>query len=164
MGTETQGRRKDTSACASERRRPTKLKRCLPADECGVSQTVKMGRRKLEAPRQSEGCQDPKQRRCHSPQCSPRAKRLQRARLHQDLEARRVHELDFGEVQDDRLFGTEVGFNDVSEPSRGRNIDLAAQDVHLIASLPCYTAANVDRQRGLGVFDGSIAALKQLKP
>jgi radical SAM/Cys-rich protein len=39
---------------------------------------------------------------------------------------------------------------------------LAAQGVHLIASLPCYTAANVDRQRGVGVFDGSIEALKRL--
>ena len=39
---------------------------------------------------------------------------------------------------------------------------LAAQDVHLIASLPCYTAANVDRQRGLGVFNGSIEALQRL--
>jgi radical SAM/Cys-rich protein len=38
----------------------------------------------------------------------------------------------------------------------------AEQDVHVIASLPCYTAANVDRQRGLGVFDGSIQALKRL--
>ena len=39
---------------------------------------------------------------------------------------------------------------------------LAAHDVHVIASLPCYTAANVDRQRGLGVFEGSIQALKRL--
>jgi radical SAM/Cys-rich protein len=39
---------------------------------------------------------------------------------------------------------------------------LAEQHVHVIASLPCYTAANVDRQRGLGVFDGSIEALKRL--
>jgi radical SAM/Cys-rich protein len=39
---------------------------------------------------------------------------------------------------------------------------LASQDVHLIASLPCYTPANVDHQRGLGVFDGSIEALKRL--
>ena len=39
---------------------------------------------------------------------------------------------------------------------------LAEQDVHVIASLPCYTAANVDRQRGLGVFDGSIRVLNRL--
>ncbi|MEO7273937.1 MAG: arsenosugar biosynthesis radical SAM (seleno)protein ArsS [Vicinamibacterales bacterium] len=49
----------------------------------------------------------------------------------------------------------EPGYTDLPE-------FLAAQDVHLIASLPCYTAANVDHQRGLGVFDGSIAALKRL--
>jgi len=49
----------------------------------------------------------------------------------------------------------EPGYTDLPE-------FLAAQDVHLIASLPCYTAANVDRQRGLGVFDGSIEALRRL--
>ncbi len=39
---------------------------------------------------------------------------------------------------------------------------LAAQRVEIVASLPCYSAANVDRQRGEGVFDLSIAALQQL--
>jgi radical SAM/Cys-rich protein len=34
--------------------------------------------------------------------------------------------------------------------------------VALVASLPCYTAANVDRQRGDGVFDGSVRALQLL--
>ncbi len=34
--------------------------------------------------------------------------------------------------------------------------------VELVCSLPCYTAANTDRQRGAGVFDKSIAALRQL--
>jgi len=34
--------------------------------------------------------------------------------------------------------------------------------VHIVASLPCYTRANVDRQRGAGVFDKSIGALKML--
>ncbi len=33
---------------------------------------------------------------------------------------------------------------------------LAANRVQIIASLPCYTAGNVDSQRGLGVFDKSI--------
>jgi radical SAM/Cys-rich protein len=37
-----------------------------------------------------------------------------------------------------------------------------AHDVVLVCSLPCYTAENVDRQRGNGVFDGSIAALRRL--
>lgn len=39
---------------------------------------------------------------------------------------------------------------------------LAAQQVEVVASMPCYSAANVDRQRGDGVFDKSIAALQQL--
>ena len=39
---------------------------------------------------------------------------------------------------------------------------LAAHGVHIIASLPCYGAANVDKQRGRGVFDRSIEALQLL--
>ena len=39
---------------------------------------------------------------------------------------------------------------------------LAAHRVEVVASLPCYSPANVDRQRGDGVFDKSIAALKRL--
>jgi len=39
---------------------------------------------------------------------------------------------------------------------------LAARGIEVVASLPCYSAANVDRQRGVGVFDKSIAALRQL--
>lgn len=39
---------------------------------------------------------------------------------------------------------------------------LAAHDVEIIASLPCYGAKNVDEQRGSGVFDRSIAALRRL--
>jgi len=39
---------------------------------------------------------------------------------------------------------------------------LAAHQVHVVASLPCYSAENVDRQRGAGVFDKSIRALRQL--
>ncbi len=34
--------------------------------------------------------------------------------------------------------------------------------VWVVASLPCYLSENVDRQRGRGVFDSSIAALKLL--
>ena len=34
--------------------------------------------------------------------------------------------------------------------------------VALVCSLPCYTAANTDRQRGDGVFDKSIVALRHL--
>lgn len=39
---------------------------------------------------------------------------------------------------------------------------LAAEQVEVVASLPCYQPENVDRQRGSGVFDKSIAALQQL--
>jgi len=39
---------------------------------------------------------------------------------------------------------------------------LARQGVEIVASLPCYSAGNVDGQRGTGVFDKSIAALQQL--
>ena len=34
--------------------------------------------------------------------------------------------------------------------------------VDLVCSLPCYTAENTDRQRGIGVFDKSIVALRNL--
>ena len=49
----------------------------------------------------------------------------------------------------------EPGYKDLPE-------FLAAQQVEIIASMPCYSAANVDAQRGEGVFDGSIAALQLL--
>ncbi|MEE9563130.1 MAG: arsenosugar biosynthesis radical SAM (seleno)protein ArsS [Thermoanaerobaculia bacterium] len=39
---------------------------------------------------------------------------------------------------------------------------LAAERVEVVASLPCYTLENVERQRGKGVFDASIEALRRL--
>jgi radical SAM/Cys-rich protein len=39
---------------------------------------------------------------------------------------------------------------------------LAEQGVDVVASLPCYSLENVERQRGRGVFDGSIRALQRL--
>jgi radical SAM/Cys-rich protein len=39
---------------------------------------------------------------------------------------------------------------------------LANWQVEIVASLPCYLASNVDRQRGKGVFESSIRALQQL--
>jgi radical SAM/Cys-rich protein len=39
---------------------------------------------------------------------------------------------------------------------------LAAQKVEVVASMPCYSLENVDKQRGKGVFDLSIAALQKL--
>lgn len=39
---------------------------------------------------------------------------------------------------------------------------LAKYRVEVVASMPCYSLENVDRQRGEGVFDKSIAALQKL--
>ncbi len=39
---------------------------------------------------------------------------------------------------------------------------MAANDVHIVASLPCYRVENVDKQRGRGAFDKSIEALRKL--
>ena len=39
---------------------------------------------------------------------------------------------------------------------------LADNQVQIVASLPCYSRANVDKQRGNGVFDLSIRALQRL--
>jgi len=50
---------------------------------------------------------------------------------------------------------TEPGYEDLAP-------FLAEQGVEIIASLPCYSAANVDRQRGDGVFANSISALQTL--
>ncbi len=49
------------------------------------------------------------------------------------------------------------------EPGMGGIPDLLGRhEVAVVASLPCYTAENVDRQRGRGVFDRSIEALRWL--
>src|SRR3569832_23914 len=39
---------------------------------------------------------------------------------------------------------------------------LATHEVEITASLPCYLQENVDRQRGKGVFDASLRALRAL--
>lgn len=39
---------------------------------------------------------------------------------------------------------------------------LAAEAVEITASLPCYSESNVDQQRGRGVFENSIRALRRL--
>jgi radical SAM/Cys-rich protein len=49
----------------------------------------------------------------------------------------------------------ETGYEDLAE-------FLAATNVEIIASMPCYSAENVNAQRGEGVFEGSIAALQLL--
>ena len=51
----------------------------------------------------------------------------------------------------------------LSEPGQEDLADfLAEQGVEVVASLPCYLADNVDRQRGDGVFERSVAGLQRL--
>lgn len=51
----------------------------------------------------------------------------------------------------------------LSEPGQEDLADfLASRQVYVIASMPCYLRANVDRQRGPGVYDRSIAGLQAL--
>lgn len=50
---------------------------------------------------------------------------------------------------------TEPGFENMAE-------FLAQQQVEIISSMPCYLQSNVDGQRGMGVYEKSITALKQL--
>jgi len=51
----------------------------------------------------------------------------------------------------------------LSEPGQDDLADfLAAHRIEVTASLPCYSVGNVDRQRGQGVFDRSIAGLQAL--
>lgn len=51
----------------------------------------------------------------------------------------------------------------LSEPGQEDLADfLAQQGAEVVASLPCYSPANVDRQRGDGVFERSIAGLRAL--
>ena len=49
----------------------------------------------------------------------------------------------------------EQGFEDLAA-------QLAENKVYVVASLPCYTRDNVDRQRGNGVFSKSLSGLKRL--
>ncbi|MEO0853379.1 MAG: arsenosugar biosynthesis radical SAM (seleno)protein ArsS [Cyanobacteria bacterium J06648_11] len=49
----------------------------------------------------------------------------------------------------------EKGYEDLPEY-------FARHQIHVVASLPCYLADNVDRMRGNGVFDRSVEALQEL--
>ncbi|MGH6609990.1 MAG: arsenosugar biosynthesis radical SAM (seleno)protein ArsS [Burkholderiaceae bacterium] len=51
----------------------------------------------------------------------------------------------------------------LEEPGQETLADfLASEGVHVVASLPCYSQNNVDKQRGAGVFDKSIRGLQKL--
>ncbi len=39
---------------------------------------------------------------------------------------------------------------------------LAKHQVHVVASLPCHSKSNVDRQRGMGIFERSIEGMRKL--
>lgn len=70
-------------------------------------------------------------------------------------------------VQAARALGVKVidrcNLTILSEPGQdGLAEFLAGQGVEVVASLPCYSVANVDRQRGDGVFERSIAGLQAL--
>lgn len=70
-------------------------------------------------------------------------------------------------VQQARVLGVRVidrcNLTILSEPGQDDLAAfLAAQRVEVTASLPCYSPANVDRQRGDGVFERSIAGLREL--
>ena len=70
-------------------------------------------------------------------------------------------------VREARALGTRVvdrcNLTILSEPGQDDLADfLAAQGVEVVASLPCYLEENVDGQRGKGVFERSIAGLRQL--
>jgi radical SAM/Cys-rich protein len=71
---------------------------------------------------------------------------------------RRLREIDASATIIDRCNLTillEPGHEDLAE-------FLARHRVEIIASMPCYTAENVNAQRGEGVFDASITALQRL--
>ena len=51
----------------------------------------------------------------------------------------------------------------LNEPGyEGYSEFLAEQQVEVVASLPCYSADNVEEQRGTGIFDRSISGLQEL--
>jgi radical SAM/Cys-rich protein len=70
-------------------------------------------------------------------------------------------------VREARRLGVEVidrcNLTILSEPGQeDLALFMAEQGVRVVASLPCYLASNVDRQRGDGVFSRSIAGLQAL--
>ncbi|VAW63932.1 Possible L-Asparaginase II [hydrothermal vent metagenome] len=51
----------------------------------------------------------------------------------------------------------------LSEPNQNNLAEFLAENkVEVVASLPCYSKENVDKQRGKGVFDSSIIGLQKL--
>lgn len=70
-------------------------------------------------------------------------------------------------VQELRKMGKQVidrcNLTVFTEPNQEDTAEfLAANQVHVVASLPCYSKERVEKQRGRGVFGKSIAALQKL--
>eukprot|EP00127_Corallochytrium_limacisporum_P006921 Clim_evm7s238 gene=Clim_evmTU7s238 len=70
-------------------------------------------------------------------------------------------------VQEGRKAGLEVydrcNLTVLQEPGQEDTAHfLRDNEVTIVASLPCYSLENVDKQRGKGVFDGSVTALRLL--
>jgi radical SAM/Cys-rich protein len=70
-------------------------------------------------------------------------------------------------VHDARKFGTKVmnrcNLTILEQPGQEDTAEfLARERVEVVASMPCYLKGNVERQRGKGVFDGSIRGLRRL--
>jgi radical SAM/Cys-rich protein len=70
-------------------------------------------------------------------------------------------------VRDARALGLDVmdrcNLTILEQPGQEDLADfLAGEGVEIVASMPCYLQDNVERQRGKGVFDGSIRALRKL--
>ncbi len=70
-------------------------------------------------------------------------------------------------VTEARRLGVEVidrcNLTVLLEPGFETMIDfMAAEQVGIVASMPCFSEKNVDQQRGKGVFSGSIEALQRL--
>lgn len=119
---------------------------------------------------------------CHVDASPQRTEEMDEATIGQVLrvlQARGVHTLDLTGgapelnphfrrlVRDARALGVQVidrcNLTILSEPGHEDLAEfLAAHQVEVVASLPCYSAANVDRQRGDGVFERSIAGLRAL--
>ena len=78
-----------------------------------------------------------------------------------------LHEGFRGVVKAARALGVNVidrcNLTILFEPGQEHLADFLAQNqVDVVASLPCYSLENVDKQRGKGVFDKSVAALQKL--
>lgn len=81
-----------------------------------------------------------------APEINPHFRRLVRAARASGIDV---------QVRTNLTIHLESGYEDVAS-------FMAEQGVELVASLPCYLEENVDRQRGEGVYQGSIESIRRL--